>query len=130
MVRAIHAYRGIKIGDVGGGVASIESEAVVIDLGSRGVLFALIGDDYGHNAFFRAFPSNFGGLTKEGMRYYSQLKNAKASLYSINYLPRFVSFHDRDDPKTARSVDVSHLDQSFGQGIKIKDIKGVSARWG
>jgi hypothetical protein len=121
-VREIGVFTDIKIGDVGGGGAGVTGEAVVVNLGERGVLFATVGEDFGYSVMFRAFPYSKGGLTKEGMEYYSNLKNAKTSLLAIDQLPRFVMFRDLNDPLSVKLVDIHDLSQNFGEGVKIKDI--------
>lgn len=121
-VREVHAISSIKIGDTGGGAAGVEGEAVIVDMGGHGVLFATIGEDFGYRVMFMAFPFSKGGLTKEGMEYYSHLKNAKASLLAINQLPRFVMFRNLNDPLSVKLVDIHNLSKDFGEGVRIKDI--------
>ncbi len=65
---------------VSGSAKVSKGEAVVVDLGKRGVLFALItggkfGPDYGHSIVFDAFRFEHGGLTPEGISHYSSLKS-------------------------------------------------------
>lgn len=114
-VREVHQYTDIKIGDAGGGKAGAIGEAVVVDLGKRGVLFVLLSEDYAHNVVFRTFPFN-GANTPEGMKYYSSLKNVKKS---IEILPMMVTFKDLNNPMTARAVD--NLEKVFGEGVHLKD---------
>ncbi len=121
-VREVRAFSDIKIGDSGGGGAGVKGEAVIVDLGKHGVLFATIGEDFGYSVMFKAFPYSDGGLTKEGMEYYSNLKNAQKSLLEINELPRFVTFKNLNDPLSARLVDIRDLQKDFGAGVQIKDI--------
>ena len=55
----------------GGNPAKERGEAVVVDLGERGVLFALI-DSGSEQELFRSFPSPDGGPTTfEGIKYYA-----------------------------------------------------------
>ena len=76
---------------------TLRGEAVVVDLGHRGVLFAVIGSDDEY-VVFKTFPSERGGLTRAGARYYERLK-AKAALAPL-YYPLLVTFTDINDPKT------------------------------
>ncbi len=96
-----------------------KGEAVVVDLGERGVLFALTSfDDY--QVVLSAFPSPYG-LTPDGVRYYSQLKNVRAVLKPEQY-PRFVKFRDIKDPKTVEAVDPNNLVASFDEGVRLKEV--------
>jgi hypothetical protein len=61
--------------------AFVKGEAVVVDLGKRGVLFALLKGfkysyDHDYQVVFEAFPGP-PGLTEEGLNYYTHLKNAE-----------------------------------------------------
>jgi hypothetical protein len=115
------------------GHAGVKGEAVVVDLGQRGVLFALLkanneGNGDAENIVFREFPfhwkddtgqNQIGGseLTSEGIRYYRSLK-AKKEL-SLEKLPMLVRFRDIKDPKTVELVDPNDLGKSFGKGVKL-----------
>lgn len=101
------------------GKATVKGEAVVIDLGKRGVLFSIIkGDDYRHT--FKAFPYSRGGTTPEGVEYYSHLKNAKAEL--PNNLFQLVRFKDLKDPASVLVVDPDDLPASFGEGVALRNV--------
>jgi hypothetical protein len=120
-VRQIGQFTDIKIGDTGGGAAGTTGEAVVVDLGKRGQLFLLVGED--HNFLFRVFPFSKGGNTPEGIKYYSHLKNAKASILGLeNLRPQFVRFKDLSDPKSVEEVDIHNLAEIFGEGVRVKDV--------
>ena len=115
-------------------VVKVKGEAVVVDLGKRGVLFALMDVDGSYQAVFRAFPGP-PGLTPQGVLYYRDLKNAKATL-SKQY-PTFVRFRDINDPKTveviypAKDTTVQNalgggpekdFQDRFGKGVKLKEV--------
>lgn len=104
--------------------ATTKGEAVVVDLGERGTLFAIMDYDGAYQVVFKAFPNAAGGLTPDGIRYYSALKNAKAELIpgEIPEFARLVTFTDLKNPKTVKGVDYRHLDKTFGQGVKIKSV--------
>lgn len=119
-----------------GNPASVIGEAVVVDLGSRGKLFGLLkgyhlGDNYGHSIVYSVFRTSVGGSTKEGIRYYRSLKNAKAVL-EPKFYPVLVTFTDINDPKTVKSVmeikwgddkiSGDHFEELFGKGVKLKEI--------
>ena len=104
------------------GHASVKGEAVVVDLGERGVLFALLkgkdNNDYGYNIIFSEFPSGVrGGTTPEGIKFYSNLK-AKKDL-DFDKIPMLVRFRDINDPKTVELVDPNDLEKTFGKGVKL-----------
>lgn len=76
----------------------LKGEAVVVDLGKRGLLFALLkgnklGESHARNLPFYAFPYEKGGTTKSGIRHYSRLKAVSAELEPELY-PTFVHFRD------------------------------------
>jgi hypothetical protein len=137
-VREFTVVQQPEIGDSGPG-NSVRGEAVVVDLGARGVLFALIDmdDEY---MVFRTFPSEQGGLTRAGARYYERLE-AKATLDPANY-PKLVAFKDINDPGTVyepfrvifgdasqSSIERNkvqrvedNLAATFGEGVRLKNI--------
>lgn len=134
-VREVTIFQQPKVGDSGPG-SFARGEAVAVDLGKRGVLFALIYFDDKY-LVFRTFDGP-GGLTRKGARYYEQLK-AKATLAPINY-PLLVAFKDINDPKTVavaykpvteetgnglerRVIGAEdHMAELFGPGVRLKDI--------
>lgn len=79
-------------------MAMVKGEAVVVDLGKRGILFAVTGgvDDYNIalNALHLSRPT-----TSDGIRHFRPLENAKAIL-PIGYTGRLIHFKDINDPKT------------------------------
>ena len=135
-VREVRAFTDFRIGDNGGGGAGSTGEAVVVDLKERGLLFLLTSSgDYG--TVFRAFPhpEGRGGLTREGMAYYSKLKNARTSVLSDQYRFQIVRFRTPTDPLTVELVvgqqfdpitqqfaTVDRMQELFGEGVAIKDI--------
>lgn len=135
-VREVRAFTDFRIGDHGGGGAGSTGEAVVVDLQERGLLFLLTSiDDYG--TVFRAFPhpEGRGGLTREGIAYYSNLKNARTSVLSDKYRFQIVRFRTPTDPRTVELVvgqqferdiqtfvTVDRIQEIFGEGVVIKDI--------
>lgn len=123
--------------------ARTKGEAVVVDLGKRGVLFAVMNtNDY--RQVFTAFPTNLGGATPEGLKYYEalQYKHPKANL-SLDVYPRFVHFRDLKNPKTIEivyetevfetrlpsgaienheRVKTDHMEDIYGMGVRIKGV--------
>jgi hypothetical protein len=94
--------------DSGAQVRVAYGEAVVVDLGERGVLFALLngaklGVDYGHSLPFYIFPSSTGGTTAAGIRHYRNLKTSTTEI-APEWYPTFVHFKDINNRKTAEPV--------------------------
>lgn len=116
---------------------SMKGEAVVVDLGKRGVVFAVMGtDDYW--LLFNTYPYAKGAMTAEGIRYYRSFKGGSTSL-ALKDRPLMVMFKDVKDPKTVTPVyRVSgtpipnsrnykytvedRFEEIFGKGVKLKDI--------
>lgn len=114
----------------------LRGEAVVVDLGDRGTLYAVMGsDDY--RMIFKTFPisgstAKFPPMSKEGIHYYSTLKGVKASL-DLKYYPVIVSFKKINDPTTVKPVYIiksqdeviveDHLAEFFGEGVRLKNIE-------
>lgn len=125
-------------------VNPVLGDAVLVDLGKRGKLFALKGNqfspDYAYRVVFSAFPFP-GPLTEQGVLHYSQLKHAKTILTTENY-PEMVTFSNFSDPTTIEPVwngefyDAPHgrgrirtfriktddFERLFGKGVRIHEI--------
>lgn len=120
----------------------IKGEAVAVDLGARGVLFAIMDVDGSYRHVFDAFPYP-RPLSFEGIRYYDALNSGVASLHPEQY-PMMVRFRDLNDPKSVelaysatpydarddrgryigRKIKITdNIDALFGQGVRIKDVK-------
>ncbi len=116
--------------------ADVNGEAVVVDLGQRGVLFALLKASSEVNGdakyiVFREFPFRWkdatgenqiggGELTSEGIRYYRNLEGKKE--LALEKLPMLVHFRDIKDPKTVELVDPNDLEKSFGKGVRLVSV--------
>ena len=134
-VRRVTAWRDIcpNSGGSCGGAGSI-GEAVVVDLGKRGVVFGTTSiDDF--ELVFRAFPYHKGGTTIEGMKYYSTLRDKKTNMLEKGYSPRFVHFKDINDPlsvelvkgyvfdkQTQTEIPVDNLEEIFGPDVTLKAV--------
>ena len=124
--------------------AKVIGEAVVVDLGQRGKLFALLsgyeyGPDHANTILYKVFPSGSGGNSAAGIRFYRDLKAGPKAMTPGQY-PKLVMFKDINDPKTLTLVmkiekDVSkgwdqaeyfvradRFEELFGEGVKLKDI--------
>lgn len=141
-VREVFIQRQPEIGSSGPHIRP-SGEAVVVDLGARGVVFALTSfDDY--QVIFSAFPYDGGGVTVEGLRYYSQLKNVSATLKLKDY-PILVTFKDINDPKSVTKIIetdwcleknkggtcineqfhivADHFEELFGRDVKLESVE-------
>ncbi len=103
----------------------IRGEAVVLDLGPRGSLFALLkgdtdsrsGPDY---IVLRAFSFPGGAFPSpvtDGLRQIQQLSGKRE--LPLTSLPMLVRFHDFNNPMTIEKVDPFDLRRSFGPGVKL-----------
>jgi hypothetical protein len=116
---------------------SVKGEAIAVDLGGRGVLFALLNRDadvdYPIHIVFQQFPyvhdyvfedgtkkrlEHGGEATRKGLSYYANLR-AKSNLPQ-SQLPSLVRFRDLNNPKSVELVDPTDLVKSFGAGITLK----------
>jgi hypothetical protein len=121
--------------------AKVKGEAVVVDLGKRGKLFALLkGYKGNHNHASQIIYKLFGGGTNvEGIKKLNSLANEKAILQIADY-PMLVTFKDINDPKTVALVmdierdkkdntaqpryliKADNFEELFGKGVKLKEI--------
>lgn len=101
-------------------------EAVVIELGERGTLFALLkeGDDTRSippTIVFRAFGFS-GGIWPQGrvedlFKTIRQLSGRRE--LPLDNLPMLVRFRDINDPKTVERVSPHNLAERFGPGVRL-----------
>lgn len=126
----------LPLPDAGNPPDDFKGEAVVIDLGERGVVFAVMGtDDY--RTYYTAFPIK-GASTPSGILKYNFMDDKKVTLNPTQY-PLMVTFTDIKDPKTVTPVyrvvgttvpsspnytyDVEDkFEELFGAGVTLKDI--------
>lgn len=138
-VREVRVIDGIQLTPESHPSISVKGEAVVVDLGERGVLFATLDGDAAYHAVFYTFPSPAPGLTPEGIRYYDGLDETEAVPIHSNYLPKMVAFEDLDEPTSVRlvydqtytgkfgdklpSFDITdNFETVFGEGVKLKNV--------
>jgi hypothetical protein len=127
-VREVTVHHGLKLTPEMLPQVDLKGEAVVVDLGKRGVLFALLkggvqGEDYGSDILFYVFPR---GSEKKGKK-----------TLTVTQYPMLVTFTDPKDPKTVKEVlerspnggnpiqytiKADHFEEFFGKGVKLKDI--------
>lgn len=124
----------------------VKGEAVAVDLGARGTLFALLrsegNSDWASNVVFRFAPAVRRTLDADGKfdsaayfeaQFAAMLKRREPielprTFPDIGQLkdqparPMLVRFADITDPRTVEKVDSDDLAASFGQGVKLKRI--------
>ena len=131
----------IDLPDVGN-PADVRGEAVVVDMGKRGVLFALISHE-SDNRFYDAFPlpghsDGQGGSSPEGIKHYASLPIGTTGTLNPAEppgYPKLVTFKDLNDPKSVTLsqvwkrddrgyyyLDEDRMEELFGKGVKLKDI--------
>ncbi len=148
-VREVHAYiQPAMLGADKKLFIDVEGEAVVVDLGKRGNLFALLkgagryGEDYAGYIAYLAFPQYSQKISSPGMvRLFPSLKDQR-SVLPLDLYPLMVTFKDTKDPKTIEPVmdikmqDDTNIPESerkavvnadnfsklFGSGVKLKEI--------
>lgn len=102
-VREVTVMQQPELPDSGPNITQ-KGEAVVIDLGKRGVAFAVMGaDDYW--TFFDSFAPQGGAgsaTEAEGMLYYEEVEGQKS--LELKNRPLVVMFKDINDPKSVEAV--------------------------
>lgn len=121
-----------------GNPADVIGEAVVIDLGERGVLFALINKNGEAARFYEAFPApeGAGNTTVAAIQHYGSLQAGESAILDEKLWPMFVTFTDPDDPKSVTLVwgsrfnpdtqdyePVNRIEEIFGQGVALNNIR-------
>jgi len=108
-----------------GFTTGIRGEAVVLDLGPRGTLFALLTGDKDSRSgpeyiLFRAFGFPDGASASANTSGLSKIRNLYGKVdLPLTSLPLLVRFRDLEDPKTVERVDPLDLEKSFGGGAKL-----------
>jgi len=114
-------------------VVQTRGEAVTVDLGSRGVLFALLTgvetktrgsnqtyfpDDPQQILLTQFSPVGQGSITPDLLEKLSHRRDVVK--LPVAGLPMLVRFRDINDPTTAEQVNPNDLAASFGPGVKLK----------
>lgn len=135
-VREVTVGRQPPIGDAPSIIFDVRGEAVVVDLGQRGVVFSLINWDSDRDVFYA-----LNTIEKNELR-----TGLKGMLPQAHY-PQFVMFKDINDPKSVTLVlggqfnketqkfdPVNDFEKLFGAGVKLKEITieitDESVTWG
>lgn len=121
-------------------LSDVKGEAVVVDLGQRGVVFGLLrgaGGAYDAHRFLeKALPPPRVNA-REYVLYYKNLDKASRALTPEAY-PAFVYFRDIKDPKTVEALliyrnvgqgwitsqvlDKDRFTEAFGEGVALKSV--------
>lgn len=114
------------IGAIG---AQVKGDAVPVDLGKAGIVFALmhgnkIGEGWPDSVAHRAFASELGTV---GMRNTDALDKLEEltgaqSVLAVEDYPMLVRFRDIKDPRSVELVTPEDISAGFGSGIKIRRI--------
>jgi hypothetical protein len=113
-----------------------EGQAVVVDLGSRGLLFAtLVGESQLRRGYTAMYTFNLGLFPQEKFRgdvgsgmwtkheyaaYLDEvIKRKPKAEMSFKDLPMLVRFRDPNDPASVERVDPLDLAASFGPGVTL-----------
>lgn len=108
-VREASTYREISLVPGAGGTFRhvTKGEAVVVDLGKRGVLFSLIDDEDEARFVFKKISHTDDGISKT--KAYPYLQGVK--------------FSDLKDCKTVQSVGPKSISNIFGEGVTLQSIE-------
>ncbi len=136
-VREMHVVHAPRILPEVHSSIDVKGEAVVVDLGKRGTVYAVMGvDDY--YTLFNAFPIE-GPTMPAGIRYYKSLKPGTTASLDWKHRPMLVMFKDPADAKTVKAVYylttkrspphddsdfvvTDNFEKFFGDGVSLRDI--------
>lgn len=140
------AAASLRTGKWAGGSHDVKGEAVVVDLGQRGAVFALMtggpfgADHWWHVVTTQAFPppADTGAGLPDGARYYAALASTAPVELPPGAYPAFVYFRDPKDPKTVESllsfkkesdaynapwvIAQDRFAEVFGEGVALKSV--------
>lgn len=107
----------------------VQGEAAVVDLGDRGLLFALLrgergGPDWPFSFIHRPLAALLGTedmVSETALDKLVRLQGTSLELTPPDY-PTLVRFRDPRDPRSVEAVDPANLAASFGPGVRLKRI--------
>ena len=116
-------------GSMGGAGSEISGEAVMVDLGSHGTLFALLhgpkagSGDLGGPAWmlFHVFADLLKGEIDPLPKVRLLRERRPRRVLLLDYIPMLVRFRELDDPKSVEQVDPRNLAAAFGSGVELRD---------
>jgi hypothetical protein len=126
------AYGVAPLRGVGGSQwdAFVYGNAVTVDLGTKGLLFAIVRRDYRGG-----FPTGYLPIVAYGLEDpYNSPERLEADLIQLKRksgwvevpseaLPLLIRYRDINDPNSVQKVDPSNLAASFGAGVELKSAK-------
>lgn len=116
-------------GSMGGFGNEVSGEAIVVDLGPHGVLFALLHGpkagygDLGGPAWmlFHAFADLLKIETDPLPQMRLLREHHPRRVLEVDEIPMLVKFRDLDDPKSVEQIEPGNLAATFGSGIALRD---------
>lgn len=100
----------------------MRGEAAAVDLGARGLLFAVLGDDwlmFPERVVAPAFGISRSADRLDIFKRIAALPPGSRADLPSDKLPMLVRFRDINDPKTVERVDPGNLSASFGPGVRL-----------
>ncbi|MBR1172833.1 hypothetical protein JQ617_02600 [Bradyrhizobium sp. KB893862 SZCCT0404] len=116
-------------GSMGGTGSEVNGEAVIVNLGPRGTLFALLrGQSVGFRTLggpawllFHAF-ADVHKREAEPLPKVQLLKEQRPRrVLRVDEIPMLVHFRDLDDPKSVEQVEPANLAAAFGPGVALRE---------
>ncbi len=116
--------------EAGGTRTRVKGEAVIVDLGEAGLLFALLrgqSGDVDAAGFYAAdtllgIRMNTGSAEDRREKIRRLMAVERKGEIRPNRYPMLVRFRDIDDPTTVERVDPDNLAASFGEGYRLRRI--------
>jgi len=127
-------FPGFLMEAVGSITTAVLGEATMVDLGPRGLLFALLVSEkdlsegrtgpyplpFSSDDYRGKYPNN-DGSNAQTASFFDELNRVKPKAeILLNDLPMLVRFRDPKDQTSIERVDPSDLSASFGSGVKLK----------
>ncbi|MCA1533855.1 hypothetical protein I6F21_14935 [Bradyrhizobium sp. NBAIM03] len=117
-------------GSMGGFGNEVSGEAVVVDLGLHGTLFALLhGPKAGYgdlggpaSMLFHAFADSIKNETDPLAQVRLLREQHPHRVLKVDEIPMLVRFRDHNDPKSVEQIDPKNLAATFGDGVLLRDV--------
>lgn len=115
-----------------GNPAEFRGESVIIDLGERGLMFAVLGIDP-YREFYYGFGKYSGASTVKGIRFFNNIPIGKEFVLAPQFYPKMVKFENINDPKSVTLAyetgngfgkrEENNIEKLFGADVRIKEIR-------
>jgi hypothetical protein len=124
-VREVTYSKGLAVGGQGALSIGVRGEAIALDLGDRGTLFALLSAGLDSRSgpewiVLRAFGFDGGSMpspVEEGIKQVSRLSGRRE--LPLDSLPKLVRFRDLGDLRSVEWVNPLNIGDRFGAGAKL-----------